>query len=375
MFKNNGYEKKQQYKPKNAHYTVCHIVRHAEIAGTEKHVLLLTTGLKQKGINNCVCCFEYGDIVDRLRENEIKTDVISRKDHRLHFARLVSYLRRHKHHIIHSHSGGYACVAAGLAGVKRIVYTKHGIGFTPEQIESWSFLRKLRDRIIDHYVMQYIALTEYDKQVMVDVLKIEPAKIQVIPNGIETTFGNGVENVVNKKPVIGFVGRLTPQKGLRYLISAVALLNDRMPGVKLVVAGSGEERVPLIRFAHQLGVADSIDFLGYRPNVAEVLRNVDIFVLPSVWEGFPYVLLEAMMMKKPIIASEIFGIREIIEHKKSGVLVKPRDPESLACAIENLLCHRDIAQQLGFNAHRRVLECFSLDVTISMNESLYTSIL
>jgi glycosyltransferase involved in cell wall biosynthesis len=375
MFKDNGCEKKQQDKRRNPHYTVCHIVRHAEIAGTERHVLLLTTGLKQKGINNCVCCFEHGNLVDRLRENEIETEVIPREDHRLHFARLVSYLRYHKHHIIHSHSGGYACVAAGLAGVKRIVYTKHGIGFTPEQIKTWSFLRKLRDRIIDHYVMQYIALTEYDKQIMVDVLKIEPAKIQVIPNGIETSFGNGVENVTNKKPIIGFVGRLTAQKGLQYLISAVAFLNNRMPDVRLVVAGSGEERNPLARFAHKLGVADNIDFLGYTSNVAEILKDVDIFVLPSVWEGFPYVLLEAMMMKKPVIATDIFGIREIIEHEKSGILVKPRDPEGLACAIENLLCHRDIARQLGLNAHRRVLERFSLDVTISMNEGLYTSML
>ena len=354
---------------------LCQVVRHAKIAGTEKHVYLLATGLDRNIFEANVCTFEHGDLVRELRNENIRVVVIPKSHSIMHFVMALMYFAKNRFDIVHCHSGGYAVVAAKIAGIKHIIYTKHGIGFTEEELRKRGFLRKFRDFLVDRCVNTYVALTQYDKFVMTQILHIKADKIRVINNGIEPTFADiGPEKKMDY-PIIGTVGRLTRQKGLSYLIEALPAISKAFPRVRVLIAGSGEDEEYLRILAERIGVAKRIHFLGYVTNVAEVINRMDIFVLPSVWEGFPYVLLEAMLLKRPIIATDIFGVNEIVEHGESGILVRPREPKAIADAAIYLLSRRTKARTLGNSAYKRVMENFTADKTLSQIEQLYCSIL
>lgn len=362
-------------KEKNERCKVCEIIRHAQIAGTEKHVYLLASNLDKENFKTSVCLFEHGELVDNLNRLGIETHVITKSHSPLHFLKLIVFLYQKKFDIVHCHSGGYVCLAAKLAGIRYIVYTKHGIGFTAEELRSRSFFRKLRDFLIDKCVTIYIALTNYDKFVMTQIMHISENKIRIIHNGIDPKFGEEKPMSRNGYPIIGIVARLTKQKGISYLIKAIPIIAEKYKNVKVLIAGSGEEESTLRNLANRVGVLKRIEFLGYVKDVASIINCMDIFVLPSIWEGFPYVLLEAMLLKKPIVATNIFGVNEIIEHEKTGILVEPRNPDSMADAIIELLSNKKKAQSLGNVARRRVLNYFTLDKTISRIEQLYYSLM
>lgn len=353
---------------------VCHIVRYAKIAGTEMHVYLLTKNLNRSAVNSHVLVLERGDLVGKLKDAGIEVTVIPSSKSVLHYLRVMLFFVRRKFDLVHCHSGGYVCLIAKAAGVKRIVYTKHGIGATKEELVSRPFCRKLRDVLIDTCVVKYVALTKYDKYVMNQVLHIRRNKIGVIHNGIDASVEFSGKLRRQGRPVIGFVGRLEKQKGIAYLIEAVPDILQRYSGLKVLIAGSGSEEISLKELASDRGVRKNIEFLGFVKQPLEVISQLDIFVLPSVWEGFPYVLLEAMLLRRPIVATNIFGINEIIENERSGILVKERDPKSIANAILDLLAHRAKARRLGRAARGRLMRSYTVNRTASQILTLYSSL-
>lgn len=369
------YKTGSKVKLEQKRISLCHIVRHAQIAGTEKHVMLLAKQIDSESFATRVCVFMYGDLIDQLNEQGLATTVIPMSHSLWHFVKLVSFLRQSAFDIVHCHSGGYACIAAKIAGNSRVVYTKHGVGFTMEQLRQRTFVRRLRDWVVDKCVDRYIALTQHDKETMAQVLKINSARIEVIYNGIHPSFARIEPSRAAKHPVIGVVGRLTKQKGISYLLEAVPFIVERFSNLRVLIAGGGEDEASLKNKTRELGITANVEFLGFIKNVADVIAQMDVFVLPSVWEGFPYVLLEAMILKKPIVASDIFGIAEIVEHDATGILVVPRNVQSLADAVLSLLSDKNKARTFGRAAYERVVKNFSLDQTISNTEQLYRSLL
>lgn len=368
-----------EYYSNEQHYNklrVCEVTRHAAIAGTERHVYLLACSINKDIFDTTVCTFERGELVNTLRDKGIKTSVVSERNHVKHFVKLVSFFVKSNFNVVHSHSGGYACLAAKIAGSKYIIYTKHGIGFTAEELSRRSFLRKLRDGIVDYCVTRYIALTYYDKYVMTKVLRVKAEKVRVIHNGIDPLYGVRTSGLsVTGRPVIGTVARLVRQKGIRFLIEAAAKIKQRCPNVKILIVGGGTEEASLRDLVRKMELDEQIRFLGYMRDSARAIKAMDVFVLPSVWEGFPYVLLEAMMLKKPIVATDIFGVNEIIKHNESGILVQPSNPDAISNAVIELCFNRKKARTLGDCAHRTVTKNFLLDKTVSGVENLYISLI
>ena len=350
---------------------VCHIVRYAKIAGTEMHVYLLTKHLDRSEVASHVLLLEEGDLAGKLKDGGIEVTVIPNSKSVLHYLRIMWFFISRNFDLVHCHSGGYVCLIARIVGLKRIVYTKHGIGATKEDLVRRPFCRKLRDVLINMCVAHYVALTEYDKSVMNRVLHIRRKKVAVIHNGIDAGMKFSGKRKKQKGPVIGFVGRLEKQKGIKYLVEAVPDILKRYSGLKVLIAGSGSEETSLKTLAHERGVRKNIDFLGFVKQPLEIIGQLDVFVLPSVWEGFPYVLLEAMLLRKPIVATNIFGINEIIENEKSGILVKERNPKSIADAVVDLLAHRAKAQRLGRAARARLLRSYTANRTATQVLGLY----
>lgn len=170
-------------------------------------------------------------------------------------------------------------------------------------------------------------------------------------------------------PVIGTVSYLIPWKGQEIFLRAAAQLLESHPGWRFVVVGDPifqfrTERERLERLAHELGIRDRVSFAGHREDIPAVMRALDLFVLPSLYEPFGRVLIEAMAARRPIVASRAGGVPEIVLDGETGVLVPPGDPEALADAIADLVIDRAKAERLAAAGRARVEKHFSLEATV-----------
>ncbi|MBT6048620.1 MAG: glycosyltransferase, partial [Candidatus Scalindua sp.] len=179
----------------------------------------------------------------------------------------------------------------------------------------------------------------------------------------------------NSVPVIGAIGRLVWQKGFEYFIEAIPGLLKEFKEARLLIVGEGELEEELKLKSKRLGLEDKLTFTGFRSDIKEILTSIDIFILPSLLEGLPMILLEAMAMEKPIVATDIDGIREVLADGEAGLLVPPRDTEALSEAIVDLLNHRDKAYQMGLAARKVVAARFGVDIMVQKVEDVYEKLL
>lgn len=172
-------------------------------------------------------------------------------------------------------------------------------------------------------------------------------------------------------PIVGTVARLHRQKGVIDLVQAAAEIHRSSPQAKIVVVGGGPLEQALRKKAHQLGLERFFIMLGERADARELLSLFDIFVLPSLWEGLPLVLLEAAALGKPIVATNIDGVREVIREGETGLLVEPGNAGALAEAVLRLLRDRNFAAGLAERAKASIPSRFQLSRMVEETEQLY----
>jgi len=172
-------------------------------------------------------------------------------------------------------------------------------------------------------------------------------------------------------PLLGIIGRLTPQKGHASLLHALQALIARFPRLRCLVVGDGELRKDLHRLATDLRLTESCLFPGVRQDIPEILSAIDILVIPSISEGLPYVALEGMAMAKPIVATAVNGLPELIQDGVTGRLVPKEDPHALAEAIGQVLSDPSRAAALGRAARQRVEQDYCIDRWVERLEQLY----
>jgi len=174
-------------------------------------------------------------------------------------------------------------------------------------------------------------------------------------------------------PVVLGCGRLTKQKGFIYLIQAMARLQDKVP-VRLVILGKGEQEAALKQLARDLDIQDKVAFIGFQSNPYKFIARADVFVLSSLWEGLPTVLIEAMACGTPVVSTDCpFGPSEIITHEINGLLVPPADAEALAAAILRVLEDKELAQRLIRNGRVRAQD-FRVEKIMEQYEELFLRI-
>ncbi len=216
-----------------------------------------------------------------------------------------------------------------------------------------------------------IALTNDMRQ---KIQAVYSRDIFVIPNGIDLEkYSNMPKNSkqVNGKTIL-FVGRLHPVKGVQYLIEAMAITHQEMPDVKLIIVGEGIEREKLEGLTKQLDLKGCIQFVGRVPQekIPLFMQQADIFVLPSLAEGFPNVLLEAMACGLPIVATRVGGIPEIIEDGRNGFLVNPKKPDEIADKLLFISRNKSITWKISKNNKEKVKK-YNWDNTVSNLEEIY----
>jgi glycosyltransferase involved in cell wall biosynthesis len=276
--------------------------------------------------------------------------------------------------VVHTHKFGsnvWGAIIARLARVPVVIAHEH----------TWSFegepLRKLLDRrVVAALVDRFVAVSREDARRMTEIERIDPALIEVVPNGIAAPAGSGADvrrelGIAAEGPLIGCVTVLRPQKALEVLFEAAARVRREHPGLRVLVVGDGPDRGRLEDERRRLALDDVVLLPGARRDVADVLAALDIFVLSSAFEGSPLALLEAMAAAKPIVATAVGGVPDLIEDGRDGLLVPAGDLDALAAALLELLADPARARSLGAAAQARQRAEFTIAANVSRLEMLY----
>ena len=170
------------------------------------------------------------------------------------------------------------------------------------------------------------------------------------------------------------IARLYESKGQQYLIAATRAVLEKCPTVRILLVGSGDHEDRFRQQVSKEGLDDIVIFTGYREDIPELIAISDIVVRPSDMEGFPINMLEAMLMKKPVIATKIAGVPEMITHGENGFMIEPRDIDHLASYISIILLDEELGKKMGVRGQQIVLEKFTLESLITKVENLYVSL-
>jgi glycosyltransferase involved in cell wall biosynthesis len=203
---------------------------------------------------------------------------------------------------------------------------------------------------------------------------LAPASTAVIPNGVDiAAFPETSLSARTARPVrtIVTVANLRPEKSHETLLAAAAILRAELPELRYQIVGAGPRRAELDALVRSLGLERQVAFLGHREDVGQLLASADLFVLPSRSEAFPNGAIEAMAAGLPVVACAVGGLLDLVEHGRTGLLVRPEDPAALAAAIRSLVTDRDAASRLGSAARAQVVERYSFDRMVGAFESLY----
>ncbi len=303
------------------------------------------------------------------------------------FFTLIKILRHERPHIVHTHTSKAGILgrwAAFFTRVPIIIHTPHGHVF-------WGYFNKWK---VSFYIIlekltacisnKIIALTKQEKNDHIYLHIASEDKFSVVHSGINLDrFPNlPVDHAVIKRRlgipednlVVGTVGRLTHVKGHGYLIEAAEKIMDARPDTTFVFLGDGELSDELKNMTSMLGIEENVKFLGWRPDVAEVMSTFDLFVLPSLNEGMGRVLVEAMVLGKPIVASNVGGIPDLVVHGENGYLFPVGNVETLAARINELLDDPIKREEMG-NRGRSYTIGYSSEEMVKKIDLIYRQLL
>lgn len=294
----------------------------------------------------------------------------------LRLRRLLRHLQPHLLHTHLYHANLYGRLAALGLGLPGIVVSVHN---TYQRIKlhrcGWNFLLSfVTDRILVSSRRVWQDVRRWDR--------VPAAKLLILPYGVRLPEP-GLPGLRDKTRaelglagwVVGCVARLEPQKGLPYLIEAVAALRGRIPELTLLLLGEGRERQALEELASRLEVARNLRFLGTRRDLPRLLAALDVYVQPSLWEGLPLSLLLAMGAGLPVVGTRVGGMEEVILPGHNGLLVSPGDAGALAQALLELYQQPSLGRALGEAARSTVQERYSEEAMVRRLEQLYLELL
>jgi glycosyltransferase involved in cell wall biosynthesis len=354
-----------------------------EIAGSQRVMLSLARWFQQEGYSVQTVFYYDKQSLEETWQRDAKFQVASLQARKVDSnsisnlfrmvrgqLRLFSMLRKNIKVVIAftPHSNLLGLPIAWIAGVPVRIGTHHG------HIEGSSkFLSWLHGRLTNlPLCSRMVAVSSQVRDYAVLREGASGGKIVVIENGIESVESRDRSSESRRKIRISLglgeevtliltVGRLTLQKGHTYLLDAVKILASKYPRTKFVFAGEGPLRDGLQEKANNLGISNSIQFLGVRDDTEDLLFAADIFVQPSVWEGLSLALLEALRSSLPVVASRVEGVVDVVVDGESALLVPAKDPTALAESIEKLIKDPALRKQLAINGHHRFLEKYSVD--------------
>lgn len=350
--------------------------------GVERHVLGLMSGLAVRGVRTLLVLFHDSELAAQARVQGVEPVILSDRNRSVLATsrQLARLFKQREIHVVHVH--GYKatvfCAVARNWFSFRMVKTEHGL---PEETVAGA-MHSLRNRL---YYLLESAATRIAHATVSYVTKDLRTHYRHAHLGLRTTvIPNGVANMdraqfpcppeIDKGQFnVALVGRLDIVKGPHTAIEAVA--SKHMPeGIHLYIMGTGPCEMELRALAKARGIANRVHILGFRRNVYDYLAHCDVLLMPSVHEGLPYTLLEAMALGIPIIASRVGGLVEVIQDGNTGLLISPQDPKALAEAICRLHAEPGVCFQLGDQARRLQQAKYSLEAMAERYLEIYRAV-
>ena len=370
---------------------VLHVIHHLVIGGMENGLVNLINHMEPSRYRHAVACIEdYSDFRDRIVDPEVEVVALHRSTTGLGGVRrsLFSLCRRLMPTIVHTRnlSGLDALLPARLAGVPHRIHSEHGWDVDDLDGRLWkrALLRRLHSPLVD----RYIAVSKHLERYLVERIGIRARRISQIYNGVDTQrFASGGKSLDSSLPpymngeqlvVVGTVGRIQKVKDQATLVRAFAALCSRRPDLRermrLGVVGSGPLLPELKALADTLGVGEAAWFPGAMNNIPEILRDFDLFVLPSLNEGISNTVLEAMASGLPVVASAVGGNVEIVEDGGYGRLFAPGDVDGLCEHLEAYASNPALREAHSVNARRSAVGRFSLNAMVTGYQQVYDQI-
>jgi glycosyltransferase involved in cell wall biosynthesis len=367
---------------------ILHLISSNGLFGAERVVIELSNSLRL--ISNCYPTVgviknlknPHTEIAEEAKSNDLPTIIFPCKgkfDVKTIFE-IRNFLRRHKIDIIHCH--GYKSNFYGLLASKNTLptlTTNHNWLTTHWKLKIYCFLDGMWIRHFDRIV----AVSEEIKREMAKY-NVPEEKIVVIDNGIDVGRFNReipIENIrrgfgLDKNiKVVGTIGSLKFEKGHIFLLRAAKEVLNFNKEIKFLIIGDGALRKDLENEAKNLRIERNVIFAGHRNDIPEMLSIMDIFVLPSVKEGLPMVILEAMASKKPVIAARVGGIPKVINNEEDGILVEPEDVMALKHSILDLMNSDNKMLRLAYEGYEKVKRIFSSDAMCRKYYDLYRELM
>lgn len=346
---------------------VMQVTQDMGIGGLERVVATIARTLDPAEFESEVLCLrDRGPIGEELIELGIPVHCLpwaeGRPDY-MAFRKVERLLRERRIDVVHTHNTNAlidAGIGARLAGVRTVVHTDHARDF-PDALRY-----RVAEHVMSHFTRKMVAVSDDGMANLRRYEWIPRRKLAVIPNGVDAERcrapmdGDALRRELGIPagvPVIGLGARLTEQKGVIHLIRAIPLLRATVPNLRVIIAGEGPLEAGLRTAARELGLADHVHFIGPRTDLADVMRLFDVYVLPSLWEGLPMAVLEALAAGVPLVATSVGGVPSAVRDGETGVLVRPGDPIGLATALSALLADAKrrarlaTAGQLHFDLH------------------------
>ncbi len=360
--------------------TVLHTEAAKRWGGQERRTFVEAGEFNKKRGYRVILAVQPGSALGKHAEEagiEVREIKMSNRDIPVALFRLFSLMRKEKVDIVNTHSSSdswIASFAARLAGRPILLRTRHVT--IPISRHPFNIVHKLPRMII--------TVSNYVRETMIRENRIKAEKIISIPTAVDLEkfdfrIGGGKVReelgIVPGTPLVGMVGVIRHEKGHGYFIEAAQRILKVKPEVRFLIVGLEPRGETVIQRVRKLNLEKKILVIGFRPDIPRILAALDVLVMPSLREALGTALLEALAMKKAVVATSVGGIPEVIIHNQTGLLVPPADSEALAQNILLLLKDREKAGRLGENGRRLIEEKFSLEMMLKRIETLYRDLL
>lgn len=367
-------------------YKVLEAIRQGNIGGGESHVIDLALNLDNKKYQPVVLSFTDGPMIDLMKKNDIPAAVIHTEkafDYRK-WKEIRNFIENEKIDLVHAH-GSRAMSNVFWAAKKMnipIVYTVHGWSFHIDQSFFVRELRKKMEKFLTNKATKTVCVSYSNQKDGIQLFNMK--RSTVIYNSVNfekftpNKSFNDIRaelNISSDTTLIGYIVRITQQKDPFTMVRAMKIIAQKGKNIKLLVVGEGDLKAQTVALAKKLKVDDQIIFQPFRKDVPDLLNAIDIYCLPSLWEGFPIGIIEAMAMKKPVVASPVDGNIELIKDGVTGLICPQEDPEKLAERLIFLHRNKKSRDALAENGFGFIIKSFGIKRMIKEIETLYLKIL
>jgi len=363
---------------------ILEVIRQGQIGGGESHMLDLVKFLDKSTFDPFVLSFTDGPMVEKLKNAKISCKVITTLkafDSKV-IKEIEEYLKDEKINVLHAH--GTRAMSNVYRPAKKlkipIIYTIHGWSFHKGQSIFTQIARRLGELYLTKQSSLNISVSKSNQ--ITGKNKLFSFHSTVINNGIDLDkfdynkkFGDLREELnIKSNILIGFIARMTLQKAPINMLKAFYKVNKKNPEMHLLMVGDGELVQEVKNFIKQKDLNSSVTLISFRDDVPAVLSAIDIFCLPSLWEGLPLGLLEALAMKKAVIATDVDGTKEVIKDGYNGLLIKPNHINELTAALSKLISNKQMRDKLSEAGLNTVVQKYNVINMVQLVEEKYLAV-